>query len=204
MIRPILIAVFLAALFVNFEHVAAQDTRTDSTVVDSTSETIVKEKKVKSEGHSPRKALIYSAVLPGLGQAYNRKYWKIPIIYGLGGFTLYQVRQSHVDYVLFKDAYQRTQDSIPLDDLLPELEARRKTQENLFKNFRDQARTNRDMFIVYTGVVYMLNLVDAVVDAHLKEFDLTDDLTLEVQPTILRTQNRFRRGQAGLLLTLHF
>lgn len=132
--------------------------------------------------HSPRRALMLSAIVPGAGQAYNKKYWKIPIIYagaGVLGFFIYRnnERYQHFrDAVIAKDRYN----IYILDRYYPEYPAggRLDDLESMRRN-RDYNRRNFEFCIILSGVLYALNIVDANVDAHLKNFQLGDnDLSL--------------------------
>jgi len=129
--------------------------------------------------HDPRLAALYSAVLPGLGQAYNHKYWKIPIAYaGLGvaaGVFIYNYKQ----FILFRDAYrlsftgQKTGDPF-VDQYDPQDQ----------KRIRDIYRQYVDYSALAFMGVYVINIVDALVDAHLYYFNVSDNLTLRLQPVI--------------------
>jgi len=129
--------------------------------------------------HSPKKAAIMSACLPGLGQAYNHKYWKIPIVYaGLGTFG-YLTLLMNSQYKDYKAAYiLRTDgDSNTIDDK-PEY-----TDGQLKENV-DFYRRYRDMNAVITAAFYALNIIDAVVDAHLFTFDVSDNISFQIIPSI--------------------
>lgn len=152
--------------------------------------------------HSPRRASLYSAVLPGLGQAYNRKFWKIPILYVGAGVLVYSINWNHQQYVSLKSALftylNEGEDSglviIPGRlNPVPETNVRRGI---------DKYRRDRDYLIIISGLVYMLNIADAMVDAHLKGFDLGDDLTLKIKPKGGFTDNAEK--YAGLSFTLKF
>lgn len=150
--------------------------------------------------HSPKKASIFSACLPGLGQAYNKKYWKIPIIYG-GFATLgYFIRWNNQNYTVSKQAYKDLTDTDPATD------SYKKLKEIIYFNLnnpsdvvnlkqglisnQDYYRRNRDLLIIVTIAFYGLNIIDASVDAHFYNFDISDDLTLHVQPVILQQKNQ--------------
>lgn len=131
-----------------------------------------------SDRHSPRKASLYSTMLPGLGQAYNRKYWKIPIVYGLGAYTVYAAMANHSIYKGYRDAYRIRTDGDPATlDEYAGLETDFTLQQR-----RDEFRRDRDYFWILTGVVYVLNIVDAAVDAHLFYFDVSDKLSMQFLP----------------------
>ncbi|MBW8051792.1 MAG: hypothetical protein FVQ77_15940 [Cytophagales bacterium] len=146
--------------------------------------------------HPGKKAAILSAILPGLGQASNKKYWKIPIIYALGATTLYYVDYHHSRYILYRDAFLcltvDTTCEFTLDQSLL----------NQVKILKDEHRRNRDWFIILSCAVYALNIIDASVDAHLLDFDITDDLSLSIQPGIF--QNYYSGISGGLSLKLSF
>jgi hypothetical protein len=147
--------------------------------------------------HSPRKATIYSAILPGLGQAYNKKYWKIPLIYIGFGTIGYFVHWNNDKYQLFKTGYQHLTDGNPETQDYLKIEAVRRNNYNLddpnqFNNLRtglvrqqDYFRRNRDLLIISVLGFYGLNIIDASVDAHLFDFDISDDLTMNWAPSMV-------------------
>lgn len=143
---------------------------------------------------NPRRAGLYSAVLPGLGQAYNKKYWKIPIVYGgfigLGyGINFYQKQHKEFRTELFE-----------ILESGEVLSSKNQLTEDQLRTLVNKSRRERDYFMVLTGILYMLNIVDAHIDAHLKEFDLNEKLKLSLDPMI-RQQNQL---QAGLSISLNF
>lgn len=151
------------------EHIAAQKATKDTLSVTSAS------------AHSPRIATIASAVVPGLGQAYNKKFWKIPIIYlGLGSL-IYYYNQNNEIYTRFRNAYRNketvavTGGEIAGEDLL---------------YYRNKYRRYRDLNIIGVAVIYVLNIVDANVDANLYDFDVSDNLSFRVEPCIQNFSNK--------------
>jgi len=144
--------------------------------------------------HSPKRATIYSAILPGLGQAYNKKYWKIPIIYVGFGTIGYFIRWNNNYYNTYKLAYSDLADDDPVTDSYLDLDATQyydlenPTDYNNFKSGlskqQDYYRRNRDLLIISMAGFYGLNLIDASVDAHLFDFDISEDLTLNWQPAV--------------------
>lgn len=134
----------------------------------------------------PGRAALYSALVPGLGQAYNKKYWKLPIVYGGLGALGYLVVTNHQDYTEFRDAFLARGSSDTLSAFDTD-RTRRYTRSQL-RVIRDGYRRNRDMSIIVTIVVYGLNIVDAYVDAHFLDYDLSDDLSLRVSPNVMRVQ----------------
>ncbi len=147
---------------------------------------------VPKQVHSPRKATIYSAVLPGLGQIYNKKYWKVPLIYGgFIGFG-YAINWNNDYYVLYKQAYADIIDSDPNTNSFKDLviegnwdwdNASEVAQfTTRLNNAKDAARRNRDFMIILTAAFYAINIIDATVDAHFFDFDISDDLTFNWAP----------------------
>jgi len=140
--------------------------------------------------HSPRKATIYSAVLPGLGQIYNRKYWKVPLIYG--GFVTfgYFINFNNDLYTKYKQAYSDIIDNDPTTNSFKNLNVNpiyfeKDKISQLAERLglvKDGARRNRDLVIISTVAFYALNIIDASVDAHLFNFNINDDLTINWVP----------------------
>lgn len=137
--------------------------------------------------HSPRKATIYSAALPGLGQIYNRKYWKVPLVYG-GFATLgYFINFNNGEYVKYRQAYSDILDLDPNTSsylrLIPNYRAELESQYiDKLRQYKDYWRRNRDLLVISTAMFYALNIIDASVDAHFFKFDISDDLTLKWAP----------------------
>jgi len=127
---------------------------------------------------APSKAAFYSAVVPGLGQAYNKKYWKIPIVYaGIGAGIYFHVKNQE-DYNRFRDAYKRrlagfTDDEFYGDGTTPII------SDDRLIDAQRSAQKNKDVSIIVALAFYLVNIIDANVDAHLKQYDVSEDLTLE-------------------------
>lgn len=153
--------------------------------------------------HSPRKATIYSAILPGLGQIYNKKYWKVPLIYAGFGTIGYFINWNNDNYQLFRIGYQHLTDGNPETQDYLKIEAVRRNNYNLdnqteYNNLKtalskqqDYYRRNRDLLIISFVGFYGLNIIDASVDAHLFDFDISDDLTMKWEPSMLNFDNNF-------------
>ena len=159
---------------------------------------------VKIKEHSPHKATIYSALLPGLGQIYNKKYWKLPILYAGIGVTLYAIGWNTDQYNLYKDAYvdfvnfqefkyQSEGGTIPeptskrYEELLStDFSSTDASYDDWFKtklqNGKDSYKHDRDLSYIILFGVYVLNIIDATVDAHFTNFNINDDLSMSVQP----------------------
>jgi hypothetical protein len=138
--------------------------------------------------HSPRKAAIRSAILPGLGQAYNKSYWKIPIVYGALGATAAVFAYNLNNYKDTRFAYQAKykaslpipqRDSTDFFNIRPDLTPL--SQETL-RFYRDQFRRDIDYSVLFFLIAWGLNVVDATVDGHLKSFDVSPDLSLQIKP----------------------
>ena len=126
----------------------------------------------------PARASLYSALLPGLGQAYNGDYWKIPIFYGGLALCGYCWGMNQQQYKRYKNLY--------IEAASPDSSYEgRLTLENI-KWYRDSYRRYRDYSIIATALVYALNIVDANVFAHFNNFDISDDITLNVEPAVIQ------------------
>jgi hypothetical protein len=132
-----------------------------------------------------------SAVVPGLGQAYNKSYWKIPIIYATGAVLGYFLKTNNRGYLDYKQGILVRLDADTLNDVDQFTERLRNlTPEqriNSLKRGRDTYRRWRDYTVLYSIVAYALNITEAYVHAHLKGFDVSEELTLKVQPHVIQT-----------------
>ena len=147
--------------------------------------------------HSPRKALIFSAIFPGAGQIYNKQYWKAPVVWG--GFVALGFSLDHniTFYTEFRKAYiDRTDgDSTTVDKYVLDF-----PEEEQLLRITKYFRRNLDLTLLGMTLLYLANLVDAYVDAHLFEFDVGDDLTVQWQPEFYNMQSRALN--TGIHLTL--
>jgi hypothetical protein len=133
--------------------------------------------------YSPRIATYRSAILPGWGQATNKKYWKIPIVYAALGTTAYIFFRNVKQYNEAKNAFINASDGNPANDFeIPQPYFTIKDQPERIKTFRNQVRQNVDYTVLFFILFWGLNVVDATVDAHLKTFDVSDDLSLLIKP----------------------
>lgn len=145
--------------------------------------------------HTPAKAALLSAALPGMGQAYNKKYWKIPIIYaGFAGLG-YWIGHNTKNYKTFREAYRLRidDDSLTIDRFTEQYSS------GDLKILKDFYKRNLDLSVILTIVWYSLNIIDAAVDAHLFEFDVSDNLSMRIEP---HWQYQGQRNFAGI--KLHF
>lgn len=164
----------------------------------------------------PKRALWLAIVLPGAGQIYNRKYWKLPLIYG--GFIgcAYALMWNGTMYRDYSQAYQDIMDNDAntksYEDFLPvgyDVNSRLEYLQNLFKRKKNYFRRYRDLSIIAMIGVYLLSIVDAYVDAELSSFDISRDLTMKVRPTIFNERHSARGSgmnvnRYGLQCSLNF
>jgi hypothetical protein len=172
--RTATLLIFFSALFfssVSFSQEAAKDSsRKDLTNV-----------------HSPKVASICSAIIPGLGQVYNKKIWKVPIIYVGLGTLLYYLDRNNTRYRDYKEL-------IGIDTLI--IEGKTITGSELdgyktkFRVYRDSYRRSRDLDIIGIAAIYILNIIDANVDANLYDYDVSDKLSFHWEPAYMKLDNK--------------
>ena len=164
----------------------------------------------------PKRALWLALVFPGGGQIYNRKYWKLPLIYGGFMGCLYAMNWNNGMYKDYSQAYLDIMDNDPgtasYNNYLHlgkkiTTESEKERYKQIFKNRKDKYRRWRDLsFFVMVGV-YALSVIDAYVDAELSVFDISKDLSLKVEPTIMNnssSSNPLQGGALGLNCSLNF
>lgn len=193
---------FLILISFGLLHAAnAQDSAAVKPVVpsvqtDTTKKRAIETTKKKAE-HSPRKATIRSAIIPGWGQAYNKKYWKIPIVYGaLGtaaGFFIYNRKE----YIDARDAYRNKLDGDASNDYLikPKFQP---VDAEAVRQYRIGVRQYVDYSVLIFAVLWGLNVVDATVDGHLKAFEVSDDLSMQINPAVNPVT---KQANVGLIFT---
>jgi len=194
-------------------HSYAQQTN-DTTVIstakdtDSTGKNILSADTSLLKKHNPKIASFRSAILPGWGQAYNRKYWKIPIIYGALGTTASVFFYNLKTYKALRQAYIYLSDTIPSNDALIDPDFINLSPESI-RSYRGTFRQNVDYSVLFFILFWGLNVVDATVDAHLKSFDVSNDITLKVKPyfnlstTGLSIVFSFKENHSKTLSSLH-
>jgi hypothetical protein len=133
----------------------------------------------------PIKSTLFSTFLPGLGQAYNGDYWKIPLIYGGFTFWWYWLDLNSMQYTRYRNAYnQETDYANGLADTPSEFNGRLSVQS--IKNYRDAFRRNRDYAVLYFALWYAVNVIDATVFAQLSNFDVSSNLAVNVSPALIQ------------------
>ena len=212
--RRFLILIGIAVLL-GFARAEAQNVVID-TVGNAiiSADTVVKQQKpVKTtkakKPHSPKKATIMSACLPGLGQIYNGKWWKVPIVYaGLGGIG-YLAYSNYYEYQSYLHAYEFKTGDLPEGATLNthEMELANKYADSQLQTYKESYRRDFELYGILTIAWYGLNILDACVDGHLYNYDISDDLSLSVDPYLQSTETPIRMpqyAQVGLSFQLNF
>lgn len=153
--------------------------------------------KVKKEKeHSPMLASTLSAVLPGAGQVYNHKIWKVPIVYAGLGAGAYFFTKNYSNYLVYRQAYVQRQAYTAYPDQYVEDQFYGVMSDIELKSRVADAHRYFELAIVGTLAFYVLNIVDASVDAHLFNFDVSDDLSFNIVPVIdpMSNNNSFYKG----------
>ena len=157
---------------------------------------------------APSKAAFYSAVLPGLGQVYNKRYWKVPIVLGAIGTGIYAYTFNNNEYNRFRDAFKRRLAGFTDDEFYdinnsgiipgsPDI------SDQALQDAQERAQRDRDLALAITIGPYLLNIVDANVDAHLKQFNVDENLALDIKP-YLEYMPITTEPQYGLALIVRF
>jgi hypothetical protein len=143
------------------------------------------------------KAALRSAILPGLGQAYNKKYWKIPIVYGVIAIPVSLYSYNRKWYNLTRNAYtiRSTQDSANFNKIAPELVP---LSNEALRLYRNDFRKNMDFSILGILLTWGLNIVDATVDGHLRGFDISDEVSLKLAPKLSTTNQSGQMGMSAI------
>lgn len=167
-------------------------------------------KTIKPFAPDPTRAVWYSALFPGLGQIYNRKYWKLPIVYGGFAATFYAYNWNSQFLKDYSQAYLDIMDNDPntksYEDIVPPSMLNSYNQDqlkNILKRQKDMFRRNRDLSIISMLGVYLLSVLDAYVDAQLFDFDINPDISMRVEPTIIMPEKSAPQG-VGVSWSLRF
>ena len=180
-------------------------------MVDGETVRLIRSVHIGGLGHSPHTATMYAAILPGLGQIYNRKYWKLPLLYGGAAALVYAIHFHNKYYKKYSSAYQDFLLGDPNNKSYMYFVERAHLTEELvqgtykqwfqtsLKNKKDYYRRYRDLSIFGMVGLYALQIVDACVDAHFFNFDVSDDLSLNWSPALAPASREF-----GARLALRF
>jgi hypothetical protein len=144
------------------------------TVTETKTKTDTAKKKVFQP--NPKKAGMYSALLPGSGQLYNRQYWKVTVVYGAFAVAGYFINFNYKQYNTYRTAYIATIDSDP-NTISTEIYS-----SDELKQLQDQYKEWLDLTVLLTSVAYMVQVMDAIVFAHLKNFDISPDISMRMKP----------------------
>ncbi len=146
--------------------------------------------------HSPHKASFYAAILPGLGQIYNKKYWKVPLIYGGIAGVAYGIHFNSKYYKDYRRAYRdfivRDPNNTSYLQFVPpgiSIEENSAWFQNALKNKKNYYKRYRELSYIGLGLIYVAQIIDATVDAHFFNFDISDDLSLNIQPALIAPQS---------------
>lgn len=154
----------------------------------------------------PQRATIYSILLPGLGQYNNEHYWKIPIVYLGIAFFAYMIDYNNAQYQRFREAYN-IKTSEPGENPPPDNQLAARYSAETLKYYREAYRRDRDYGWLFMGLFYALNAIDANVFSHLKDFDISDNLSMQLRPAIMYDDVLAMRAQlpaVGMVLNLNF
>lgn len=187
------------------------------------SDTLISLQEVIKKPHSPHRATIYAMVLPGLGQVYNGQWWKLPILYGGIGATIYgsvwnsdqfkKYGSAYSEYSTYltekardpefpypeNPAWDKVYKGNDVESFSPQQQSNFKNQ---LKNRRVSFKRNRDLLYIVMGGIYVLNIIDATVFAHFYDFEIDEDLSVNLQP--MSSYSPIGGGSMGLCLTINF
>jgi hypothetical protein len=176
-------------------------TSIDSTIIDSLANGVKKDNPLrkflsKPDGFpQPRTSLILSFALPGAGQVYNGKWWKVPIVYGAIGGLGYLINDNSRKYIQLRTAHKRNQANLTHD-----FSGTRFDSASALKSERDKYDKNRQLSYIGLVVIWLINGVEAFTDAHLMNFDVSDDLSLEFKPVFHEDLSQETYSGVGLVL----
>lgn len=188
----------------------AQETVSDTLRIDTVLTKKQKRKLKKNEIKGPidplkpSKAAFYSAVLPGLGQAYNKRYWKIPLVWGALGAGIYFITYNDGQYNNFRSAFKRRQAGFTDDEYYDlGLAGEPDFSDEALQDAQERFQRDRDLSLLITIGLYALNIIDANVDAHLKQFNVDENLSMDIKP-YLHWEEQYGQAHYGLALQIKF
>lgn len=148
---------------------------------------------------APSKAAFYSAVFPGMGQIYNKKYWKAPIVWGALAIPAYYYQINNSDYKRFRTAYKLRKNGL-VDEF--NINGQLIVSTETLETAQEQLRENRDMSLLTGVILYILQIVEASVNAHLLQFNTDDNLSF--RPSVISNPIRFDAPTVGLKIKYTF
>jgi len=183
------------------DSVVSRESKTETIITDEY-DTLISDSSFHifhSQKRSPRIAAISSAIIPGLGQIYNGKIYKVPLIYGGAAIIYYYYDYYNYHYHRFNKARHELADGVPISD--PDLQNFDDPFLELQMNSAYKYRTYQLLFL---GLLYVANIVDAMVDAHMYEFDVSDDLSMKIGPSLMPLPTDTFVASAGLRINFRF
>ena len=145
------------------------------------------------------KAAFYSAIFPGMGQIYNEKYWKTPIVWGALGTSIYYYLKNNKEYKRYRTAFKLRRNNLVDEFTINGIEI---IYIETLERAQDQLRENRDVSLLTTVILYVLQIVEASVNAHLLQFDASDDIT--IKPTIINNTTTLEPPSVGFSFKYSF
>lgn len=191
-ILVLILAFFSASLLAQKDSVEVKDVKIKGR--------FMKNKKGLYNPLAPSKAAFYSAIFPGMGQVYNKKYWKAPIVWGALGTSIYYYLQNNSEYKRFRTAYKLRE--IGLQDEFTDNAGNESVSSETLERAQEQLRENRDLSLLTTVILYVLQIVEASVNAHLLQFNTDDNLSFK--PTFINDPIQFDAPKIGLTLKYNF
>jgi hypothetical protein len=153
------------------------------------------------KGIIPAKATLFATFVPGLGQAYNGDYWKMPLVYGGFAFMGYWLNLNSMQYTRYRNAYN-TEVAYSKGEIDKPSEFNGRLSEQSLKNYRDRFRRDRDYAVMWIALWHALGIIDATVFAHLNDFDVSEDLAFKVVPAIIPQPAYAQGGMPAIGLNL--
>jgi TM2 domain-containing membrane protein YozV len=147
---------------------------------------------------NPKRAALFSAIIPGAGQVYNGKYWKVPIVYSAIGAAAFFFDYNNKQYHTYLTGYQQRLDSVENQIFDSNIAT------DVILEYKNKTRRNRDLSVVILLAVYGLNIIDATVDAELSDFDVSDDLSRKISPEVIPLYGRAKKNTIGLSFCFNF
>ncbi len=208
----------LLFIFLLIFSTQAQEEQKDSTVVDSVKTNLSKkgvvvkdvfiEKREEINPLAPSKAAFYSAILPGLGQIYNKRYWKVPLVYAAIGTGVYVYKFNDDLYDRYRTAFKRRKAGFIDDEFYDPnnsgvIPGNPDLSDAGLQDGQERYQRDRDLALVVTIALYALNIIDANVDAHLRQFNVDDNLSIDFKPFLEYNQINASPNY-GMALTINF
>lgn len=175
----------------------------DSLRIDTLKTEKIAKKKIEKQSIydplAPSKAAFYSAIFPGMGQIYNKKYWKAPIVWGALALPVYYYQINNSDYKRYRTAYKLRKNGLPDEFIIDGVEI---VSTQTLETAQEQLRENRDMSLLTGVILYILQIVEASVNAHLIQFNTDDNLT--IKPQLIMDPIRIETPSIGLTFKYNF